>query len=159
MACEEVFVRQLHERGYRLTPQRKAVLSLLHNVEGFVTADLIYAHVRERCPHVDMSTVYRTLDLLTHLELVVMLDTGEGQRQYELVGAHGLHHHLHCTACDATLRLDDQVLAPLVREIRDQYGFAVQSGSLMLTGLCVACQAKIAEQAATGELASEQSVS
>jgi Fur family transcriptional regulator, ferric uptake regulator len=152
MACEDHFVRQLHARGYRLTPQREAILSLLHHVEGFATADAICAHVREHCPHVDISTVYRTLELLTDLELVAMLDTGEGQRQYELVGVHGLHHHLHCAACDATIPLEAEALSPLLRSIRDEHGFIVQPGSLTFMGLCAECQSRAAARSDGGQL-------
>ena len=156
MSCEEHFVRQLRARGYRLTAQRKAVLSLLHRIERFATADVIYEHVRECCPQVDISTVYRTLELLMELELVVPLDTGDGQRQYELVGVHGFHHHLHCTSCDAILPLDAGALLPLLHSIQDQHGFAVQPGSLTLTGLCAACQGSTASR--REELASDESV-
>jgi Fur family transcriptional regulator, ferric uptake regulator len=156
MSCEEHFVHQLHARGYRLTPQREAVLSLLHRIEGFATADIIFAHVRECCPQVDISTVYRTLELLTELELVVMLDTGDGQRQYELVGVHGFHHHLHCTSCDATIPLEAEALSPLLRSIQDEHGFAVQPGSLTLTGLCAECRGRVATP--VEELASDGSV-
>jgi Fur family transcriptional regulator, ferric uptake regulator len=158
MSCEEHFVRQLRARGYRLTPQREAILAFLHHVEGFATADTIFAHVREHCPHVDISTIYRTLELLTDLELVVMLDTGDGQRQYELVGIHGLHHHLHCTVCDATMPLDAHALSPLLHHIQGEHGFTVQPGSLTLTGLCATCRAKTATGTETAELALRRSV-
>jgi Fur family transcriptional regulator, ferric uptake regulator len=87
---------------------------------------------------------------------VVMLDTGDGQRQYELVGVHGFHHHLHCTSCDATIPLEAEALSPLLRSIQDEHGFAVQPGSLTLTGLCAECRGRVATP--VEELASDGSV-
>lgn len=156
MSCEAYFAEQLRERGYRLTPQREAVLSILHHLDGFVTAEEIYEHVAHETEHspevseseaglaasVDLSTVYRTMDLLAELGLVAVLDAGDGQRRYELVGPHGLHHHLHCTACGTVIPLAHDELEPLLDHLRLAYGFTAQPGSLTLQGLCAKCSAE-----------------
>jgi Fur family ferric uptake transcriptional regulator len=63
MACEKVFLEKLRERGLRLTPQREMILSTMHEMEGLVTAEAIYAQVQSITSAIDISTVYRTLDL------------------------------------------------------------------------------------------------
>lgn len=141
MSCETYFIEQLRERGCRLTPQREMVLSILHQFEGFVTAEAIHERVRDRFASVDLSTIYRTLDLLAELELVAVIDTGDDQRQYELLGVHGLHHHLYCTRCGATQPLAHEELQPLLDQIEAQHGFTPHVGSLTLPGLCGACRA------------------
>jgi Fur family ferric uptake transcriptional regulator len=73
MACEEVFLQKLRERGFRLTPQREMVLSAMHEIEGLATADQIYGRVQEQSSAVDISTVYRTLDLLQEFALDLCL--------------------------------------------------------------------------------------
>ena len=85
MACEEVSFRELRERGFRLTPQREMMLSVMHEFEGLATVDEIYRRVRARSAAVDISTVYRTLDLLQELQMVACVDPGDGQHRYELL--------------------------------------------------------------------------
>ncbi len=142
MSCESYFIEELRKRGYRLTPQREIVLSALHNMEEIVTAEEIYERVHTQFESLDLSTIYRTLDLLVDLGLVVVLDTGDGMRRYELVGVHGPHHHLHCTACGTVIPAEEKALQPLIEALRESYGFTAQPGSLTISGLCADCAAK-----------------
>jgi hypothetical protein len=86
MACEQVLIQQLRQRGFRLTPQREIILSVLHDIDGLATVDEIYQEVQAISPSADLSTVCRTLDLLQELDLVSCVDAGEAQRRYELLG-------------------------------------------------------------------------
>ena len=106
MACEEVFIQQLRERGFRLTPQREMILSVLHDIEGLATVDEIYGRVQALSTSVDISTVYRTLDLLQDFDLVSCVDAGDDQRRYELLGIHGPHLHLVCHGCGRVIGAD-----------------------------------------------------
>ena len=142
MSCEEYFVERLRQQGYRLTPQRETVLSVLHQMDDMTTAEDIYDRVHIKFKSLDLSTVYRTLDLLVDLGLVVVLDTGEGQRRYELVGVHGMHHHLHCRVCGNVTPADKEAVQPMIDALRQQYGFVAQPGSLTITGLCEECAEK-----------------
>jgi Fur family ferric uptake transcriptional regulator len=139
MACEEVFLRELRERGFRLTPQREMVLSVMHEVEGMATADEIYGRVRERSAAVDISTVYRTLDLLQELQMVACVDPGDGQHRYELLGVHGPHIHLVCQVCGAVIGIERDVAQPLADRLLAHHGFAVALERLALPGLCQQC--------------------
>ena len=139
MSCEGYFVEQLQKRGYRLTPQREIVLSALHEMKKMVTIEEIHAHVHAQVKSLDLSTVYRTLDLLVDLGLVVVLDTGEGQRRYELVGEHGLHHHLHCQVCGKVVPVTQEIVQPLLDKFRQSHGFVAQPESLTIPGTCKDC--------------------
>jgi len=72
MSCYEI----LKQKGYRLTPQRLLVLDLLHEVEGHISAPDILNRARSKYPHVNKSTVYRTLQLLKELGLVTETELG-----------------------------------------------------------------------------------
>ena len=76
MSCEQEFFKQLHQRGFRLTPQRELVLKVLHEIDRAASADEIYTQVSARNSAVELSTVYRTLDLLTSFNLVTVIDAG-----------------------------------------------------------------------------------
>ena len=139
MSCEKDFFRQLRERGFRLTPQREMVLSVLHQVEGFATAEEIYDRVHAISTAVDISTVYRTLELLQDFHRVVSIDIGDGERRYELLGAHGLHLHLVCRSCGAITGVNLEQFQPFMVYLKEQYGFEVGLEQLSIPGICQEC--------------------
>lgn len=139
MACKEIFVQQLRERGFRLTPQREIILSVLHDVEGWTTADEIYSRVQEISTSLDISTVYRTLDLLQELDLVFGMEIGDGQRRYELLGVHGPHLHLVCQSCGQVIAADLDAARTFGADLQSKYGFRPALEQLSIPGLCPAC--------------------
>jgi Fur family transcriptional regulator, ferric uptake regulator len=141
MACEQVFIQQLHERGFRLTPQREMILSVLHDIDGLATAEEIYARVQRLSSSVDISTVYRTLDLLQQFDLVSCVDPGDDQRRYELLGIHGPHLHLVCQACGQVIGADLEIAEAFRERLLAEYGFQAALDHLSVPGLCAACAA------------------
>jgi Fur family ferric uptake transcriptional regulator len=139
MACEEVFLQELRGRGFRLTPQREMVLAVMHEVEGLATADEIYGRVQERSTAVDISTVYRTLDLLQEFKMVACVDPGDGQHRYELLGVHGPHVHLVCQVCGAVIGIQQDAVRPLAERLLAEHSFALDLDRLALSGLCQTC--------------------
>lgn len=139
MSCEEVFFRQLREQGFRLTPQREMVLSALHEIEGFATAEEIYERVGAISSSVDISTVYRTLELLQDFHMVASVDPGDGQRRYELLGLHGDHLHLVCRSCGKIVGVEAEAMDAFAARMREQYGFELKAEHLSVPGLCPAC--------------------
>jgi Fur family transcriptional regulator, ferric uptake regulator len=147
MGCEQAFIQQLRERGFRLTPQREMVLAVLHDIEGFATAEEIYSRVQDLSAAVDVSTVYRTLDLLQEFNLVACVEPGDGQRRYELLGLHGPHLHLVCQSCGAVLGADLKAARALAEQLREQSGFVLDLDHLSLRGWCPACAQAVSPQA------------
>lgn len=139
MCCEAFFLRKLHQQGLRLTPQREMVLDVLHHMEGHVTAEEIYARVRERSAAVDISTVYRTLELLEEFHLVGVVRC-QDQVRYELLSVHGHHHHIRCTRCGKLVRVEEKEIQPLIDHLRATHGFEATPEHLIIPGLCEECQ-------------------
>ncbi len=142
MSCEEIFLAELRGRGLRLTPQREMILSVMHRIEGFATVEQIYGRVQALSAAVDVSTVYRTLDLLQELRLVNSVDLGDGQCQYELVSTHDPHVHLVCSACGAVLGADLAPVQALADHLQAAYGFHLDPARLSLPGICRGCAEK-----------------
>lgn len=134
----------LRGTGYRLTPQRLMILSIVHDNQGHITAEQIYEKVREQYPYVDISTVYRTLQLLKRLHLVTETNLGGDSVEYELVATQP-HHHLVCQRCSVTIRLDDSFIQPLRERLREDYGFEVDMEHFALFGVCRRCRETTAE--------------
>jgi Fur family ferric uptake transcriptional regulator len=105
-----------------------------------LSADDVVESVRIRIPHVNPSTVYRTLDLLVEEGLLSRADLGADRSYYELALEH-VHHHLVCENCGAVRHLHDEELGDLRRRIRSSSGFVLGPGEITLHGLCRACQA------------------
>jgi Fur family ferric uptake transcriptional regulator len=140
MACEQVFLERLRESGLRLTPQREMVLSVLHHLEGVATAEEIHTKVRALSSAVDISTVYRTLDLLKELDLVACIDPADQQHRYELLGVHGPHLHLVCRSCGKVIGVSLSEAESLTSHLRTAHGFEAQLGEVTVPGLCRECQ-------------------
>ncbi|MGI6366934.1 MAG: Fur family transcriptional regulator [Anaerolineae bacterium] len=146
MACQTIFQQRLREHKMRLTAQRSRILDVLHQVTDFATAEEILrlalaAPKGERPVSLDISTVYRTLELLRALDLVVALDLGDGTIRYELVGAGSPHLHLVCQGCGALSVAPMESVDALLQQLAQRHGFRASLEDVTIPGLCAACQA------------------
>ena len=132
---------ELTAKGFRLTPQRMLVLDAIEKSANHISAEEIYAGVLKIYPHVNISTVYRTLELLKKLNLVTETDLGGGRVHYH-PAARGKHHHLICVSCGNTVELDDAVLEPLKHELQKGYGFEADLRHLGIFGRCSRCRSE-----------------
>ena len=130
---------RLGELGYRLTPQRLMVVKAVEEADSHISAEEIYLQVRAIYPHMNISTVYRTLELLGELGLVTETDMGDGRVRYHGIGK-GHHHHLVCQKCGATIDVEESILNSLWDEIGKRYGFEVNMKHLAFFGLCSRCR-------------------
>ncbi|MGZ6792857.1 MAG: Fur family transcriptional regulator [Mycobacteriales bacterium] len=130
---------ELRARGYRLTPQRQLVLQAVGEI-GHATPEEIATAVRRTASGVNISTVYRTLELLEELGLVRHTHLGHGAPTYSVVGDDD-HVHLVCRDCDAVEEAAPEVVASVVERLADERGFTVDVGHVALFGRCRACSA------------------
>ncbi|MGZ4517299.1 MAG: Fur family transcriptional regulator [Mycobacteriaceae bacterium] len=128
----------LHERGMRSTPQRQMVLDAVRQL-GHATPESICACVQQSAPAVNISTVYRTLDLLEEIGLVRHTHLGHGAPTYSSE-AHE-HVHLVCHQCQRVIEIDPAALAPLAAVLNTTHGFVLDSAHLALSGRCADCTA------------------
>lgn len=130
----------LQERGYRLTPQRMMILAAISTGEGHISAEEIYSQVCLRYPSLNISTVYRTLELLKDLGLVTETDMGEGYFRYHWMDK-SRHHHLICQKCGAVVNLDYSFLEFLRETLLAAYQFEANLDHLAIFGACAKCRA------------------
>lgn len=126
----------LKAKGYRLTPQRQLVLDAVARLEHG-TPDEICAEVQRTAPGVNLSTVYRTLELLEELALVTHAHLGHGAPTYHAAG--GDHLHLVCRDCGAVAETDVELADALVRRLADQHGFETDVAHFAIYGRCREC--------------------
>lgn len=128
---------ELRAKGYRLTPQRQLVLEAVGEL-GHATPDDIVTAVRRTAAGVNISTVYRTLELLEELGLVQHTHLGHGAPTYSVASEHD-HVHLVCRHCGAVDAVPPEVVAPVVERLASERGFTVDVGHFAVFGSCRAC--------------------
>ena len=100
----ESWQEELRAKGYRVTPQRQLVLEAVTNLEHGTPED-ICTEVQRTARGVNISTVYRTLELLEELGLVKHAHLGHGPPNYHLA-AEAEHIHLVCRGCHTVQDVD-----------------------------------------------------
>ena len=129
----------LNLAGARTTNQRALILEIIR--QGHLDADEIYRRAREKQPHLNLSTVYRTMRMLKNLGLVEELHFDEAHHHYEMK-LHAEHHHLVCLGCGKVVELNSLISTKMKRDIGREKGFEVTGTEVMVTGYCSKCQAK-----------------
>ena len=135
----------LHRRGLRMTPQRQLVLDAVSEL-GHATPEAICAKVQEIAPAVNITTIYRTLDLLEQLGIVRHTHLGHGAPTY----ATGEHEHVHlvCHRCGTVDEVDASLLDDLGGTLAQAVGFTLDPTHVALSGLCARCDAESDEEPA-----------
>jgi Fur family transcriptional regulator, ferric uptake regulator len=132
-------IARLRGTGQRLTPQRILLVELLVAHGDHVTADEIHADASDRYPNLNMSTVYRTLEMLRDFGVVSETDLGDGRRRFALL-SHDLHHHAICLNCGNVMDVSDQLFDGVRRSLLDEYGFVARIDHTAIFGTCFCCQ-------------------
>jgi len=127
----------LRAQGYRLTPQREMVLRAVEHL-GHGTPDEILAEVRKDSAAVNISTVYRTLELLEELGLVRHAHLTDRAPTYHST-ASPTHVHLVCRSCGGVTEVAPEVVEPMTGTLREHYGFTTDVGHLTVFGTCRDC--------------------
>ena len=135
---------KLYERGYKMTPQRKQILQIFIEHPEHLSAEDVYGILREQDSEIGLATVYRALDLLSDLGVLVKIDFGDGCARYELNTADPTihhHHHLICVKCKKVIEFEDDLLEDLEATISKKSGFQILNHEVKFFGYCKDCQA------------------
>jgi len=135
--------------GARITAPREVVLDILHETDDHVSAADVYVKAHSVNPNIGLTTVYRTLDMLTQMGIVQKFDFGDGKARYELVnnpGGKKHHHHLVCLKCkaiiDYTEFIDDEIefIDKTQGKLSKKYDFDITDHAISFFGLCTRCR-------------------
>jgi Fur family ferric uptake transcriptional regulator len=127
----------LREQGFRLTPQRLAIMDVLRKAHDHLSPTEIYQQVAQIIPGLTEATVYRTLNFLAEQGLVLVAHLGRGQLVYEFAGHD--HHHLVCRNCGEMHEIDHLELKPLYENFLDSTGYQINSIHATFFGYCPEC--------------------
>ena len=140
MTTYHSLVHALQTAGYRITPQRKAILSLLADNETHPSAQMIYEQLRPENETLSLATVYNTLDMLTRLGVINTL--GEvGDRDAVRYDADITPHiNLACIHCHQVIDIPNSLITQLANQVATESGYRLLGSRVLYYGVCPACQ-------------------
>jgi Fur family ferric uptake transcriptional regulator len=122
----------------RNTRQRRAVVSILEQLDRFASAQEIHDELKRSGESVGLSTVYRNLQALADVAEVDALRNDEGEVLYRRCSA-GHHHHLVCRSCGRTVEVEGPTVERWADKIATENGFRDVSHTLEIFGTCTSC--------------------
>ena len=137
MSCTEAYAPQLRARGYRMTPQRLAILHVLHRSGKHLSPTEVYERARSQFRGLTETTVYRTLEFLAENELARPALMGNGHLVYEI--ARHKHHHLVCRSCGTEMEVDHTLLKAMYQKLETTSGYKLTDSHITFFGLCPGC--------------------
>ena len=130
--------RRLRDHGFRITPQRQLVLEAVETLRHG-TPEEILVEVQRTASGVNLSTIYRTLEVLEDVGLVTHAHIGHGPPTYHAVDEH-VHIHLVCDRCKSVQSVPASVATSFVEQLEAEYGFRTDISHVSVHGLCESCK-------------------
>ena len=127
--------------GGRVTSSRRLLLEALFAGPDHRTAEDLAETVQSEAPDVALSTVYRNLEELEKLGVVVHSHLGHGPATYHLASA--AHGHFVCQECGVAVEAPDELFRSLARAARTRYGFELDTRHFAVLGRCAACRHEV----------------
>jgi Fur family ferric uptake transcriptional regulator len=130
----------LRQNGYKVTPQRRTILSAITNIHEHLTPAAIYNRVCQERPGIGLVTIYRTLEMLTSLGLICEVHVGGNCRSYLMRRPSEHHHHLICSDCGTVIDFTDCDLGELEQRLSKEKRFKINGHLLEFIGQCQNCR-------------------
>ena len=138
MTCGSDYAPQLRSRGFRMTPQRMAILHVLHHAGTHLSPTEVYKQAKRDFPRLTEPTVYRTLEFLTQNGLAHLSQAGNGRLRYQIAGND--HHHVACRICGNEIEVKHALLENLYRKLESTSGYLRIDSHVTFFGVCPECQ-------------------
>jgi Fur family ferric uptake transcriptional regulator len=142
----DILKKKLQEKQYKLTTQRQVILNVFVEHQGeHLSAEDVHMILKGEASDIGLATVYRTVELLSQIEILQKIDFGDGCSRFELDfrdSSRHHHHHLICMDCGSVFEFDDDLLEDLENTIQQKSKFKVLDHQVKFYGRCQECQIK-----------------
>lgn len=129
------YVDKLRAHNLKVTPQRVAIATILHE-RGHVTIDTLYEIMAKEFVTISLATIYKNINIMLESIFIQEVKISQTKSLYELTKEP--HAHLVCQECSSIEDIDfDAEL--IVNQISNIGDFKVKSTSLLFTGICKKC--------------------
>jgi len=130
---------ELNAKGWRLTPQRQLILQLFQNLPKgrHLSAEELFELLEKRSEGISLSTIYRTLKLMTRMGILRELELAEVHKHYELnTAAPNHHHHIVCTQCNMTIEFENNMITKQAIKQVEKSGLELIDCQLTIYAIC-----------------------
>ena len=137
---------ELNDKGWRLTPQRETILTVFQNLpEGkHLSAEELHDFLEEQGDPISLSTIYRTVKLMSRMGILRELEFAEGHKHYEINQPYPYHHHhLICVKCNKTIEFKSDSVLKIGTKTAQKSGFHLLDCQLSIHAICPQCQRSI----------------
>jgi len=131
-------IAKLHDRGYKVTPQRLAICELILSSKDHPTADQIHQEVKKKHPTMSLATVYQTLHLLSEIGMLQELGFGDSISRYDPDTSP--HINIICKKCGKIQDYKAESVGRLWSQIVRELGFEPIGQRLDIYRYCDRCQ-------------------
>jgi Fur family ferric uptake transcriptional regulator len=131
-ATADDLAERLRSRGLRVTSQREQVLAAVRGL-GHATPE----QISDAISGVDLTTVYRTLELLEEIGIVRHAHLGHGAPSYR--PAEDDHIHVVCHACGSVVDAEPSLIDGLAADLLAGDGFELDRSHFTVFGRCHGC--------------------
>ncbi len=128
----------VRRQGGRVTPSRRVLLETLFESPEHLSAEDLAETVQSQMPDVHISTIYRNLDELQRLGVIVHSHLGHGPATYQLAAM--AHAHFLCEECGMTIEGPDELFRGLARSVKAKLGFSIDPRHFAILGRCSGCE-------------------
>ncbi|HUT67778.1 MAG TPA: Fur family transcriptional regulator [Dehalococcoidales bacterium] len=132
----------LRQGGYKLTPQRRTIISAIVGTHEHLTPAEIHERVCREHPGIGLVTIYRTIEILAELGFICEMHAGGNCRSYLMRRPSEHHHHLICSECGTVIDFTDCDLGELERRLSRETSFKINGHLLEFLGQCRKCREK-----------------
>ncbi len=137
---KRILDEHIRAAGLRRTSQRELILEIFLSTEEHLTSEDLYVLVQKQDDTIGLTTVYRTLKLLTEAGLAREVRFGDNKTYYEHHYDHDHHDHMICTECGKVIEFFSAEIEALQDEMAGKFGFNPTHHSLRMWGVCEDCQ-------------------
>ncbi|MBZ9606885.1 transcriptional repressor [Clostridium estertheticum] len=131
-------ISYLKENNIKVTNARKSILEIIICSKDAINANLIYALLKKENIKIDLSTVYRTLDLLEGKKILNKFDLGNNMYNYT-INNNSHKHVIECDLCHKKMVIDCPI--PQIEEqIKAKTGITLTESHVYLKGICKECK-------------------
>ena len=137
---------ELHDKGWRLTPQREVILKIFQDLESgkHLSAEDLQGVLATAGHQISLSTIYRTVKMMSRMGILRELELAEGHKHYEINSpAPHHHHHLICVSCNKTIEFKNDSILKIGSKTAQKEGYHLLDCQMSIHAICPACQRSI----------------
>ncbi|MGN0143665.1 MAG: Fur family transcriptional regulator [Clostridium sp.] len=128
----------LKSKNIKVTKGRLEILDILKKSESSLSAEKIYLMSRERNININLSTVYRTLELFEEKHIVAKIALTDGVFAYKLMKKTH-RHYLRCDVCHKEIEIPCP-MSQIEELVQNETGFTLTEHDLIMKGVCKDCK-------------------